>query len=212
MLLYLLKEQSKLPETLTEMNKCFILHTIYRSLRKSGLYSSSDINTAVYSLENLPRHVNRIVVQLSELAFVGIKSNQLVFSYSKVKDYCPEIDTSGHGLGLLQVVQHYAPTGPGETATCNFLHYTMQEFLATFYVTQSLPEQQESLIKETFWQTSYSHMWMMCVGISEDTSQIFINYLGENTSKLNLRKGYIPDKLRRLHLFQCLAEAKNSSA
>ena len=52
-LLYLFKVQIKLPETLTEMNESFILHTIYRSLTKNEL---TPVNV-VLSLKDLPKNV-----------------------------------------------------------------------------------------------------------------------------------------------------------
>ena len=42
-LLYLL-QQGSLPETLTEMNESFILHTIYRHLKRHGLTPSGPVD------------------------------------------------------------------------------------------------------------------------------------------------------------------------
>ena len=78
-LLYLVKFQSKLPETLTEMNELFILHTIYRSMTKNEL-TPADTVTAMDVIADLPDDILGIVNRLSKLAFKGLQGNQLVFS------------------------------------------------------------------------------------------------------------------------------------
>ena len=141
-LLFLFKNQSKLPETLTEMNELFILHTIYRSLKKDELIPDS-VDTTVDSIKDLPKDVLNIVKGLSNLAYLGLQNNQLVFSYQEIKALCPEIemDVAGafNGFGLLQVVQYFSKSGPGTTASFNFMHFTMQEFLAALHITNITP-------------------------------------------------------------------------
>ena len=166
-LLYLFKDQIKLPETLTEMNESFILHTIYRSLTKNKLTATARV-TAIESIKDLPKGVSGIVKGLSELAFMGLQNNRLVFTYREIKASCPEIekDIPGaiNGFGLLQVVQHFSKRGAGTTVSFNFLHFTMQEFLAAFHVSDSTIisyEQQISLMEKTFWKGIYCFMWMM---------------------------------------------------
>ena len=87
-LLYLFKQDS-LPETLTELNEYFIIHTIYRHLTKQGLEQ-----VKVTKLIYFPRHILDIIYQLSKLAFKGLQDSQLVFMYDEVKKVCPEVD--GH--------------------------------------------------------------------------------------------------------------------
>jgi len=214
-LLYLFKVQSILPETLTEMNESFILHTIYRSLKKHGVIRFGSVNTAVHNLEKLPNEIYNIIYKLSELAYGGMQNNKLVFSYDDITNYCPEIDDipgSINGFGLLQVVQHFSQKGPGETASFNFLHYTMQEFLAAFYLTKLYPKQQVALLKATFWEGRYNFMWMMYVGLNGVSSEAFTQFLYRTHSKegKSLRKHIETDKSKCLHLFQCFMEAKGT--
>ena len=213
-LLYLFKVQSKLPKTLTEMNESFILHTIFRSLSKQGAISSVCINTAFSDLKKLPKPVYDTVCQLSELAYGGMHNSQLVFTYDEIKNYCPEIeDIPGalNGFGLLQVVQHFALKGPGKTASFNFLHYTMQEFLAAFYVANLESRQQLALLKTTFWESKYNFMWMMYVGINRASSQSFTQFLYRTHSggKKSLAKHITTNKPKCLHLFQCFMESNS---
>ena len=213
-LLYLF-QQGSLPETLTEMNESFILHTIYRHLEKHGLTPSGPVD----KLAKVPQQVLDIVYNLSKLAFKGLQENKLVFTLDEIKQACPYIDeTVGaiNGFGLLQAVEHYPQKGAGTTTSFNFLHYTMQEFLAALHVSRLPSEQQSSLMENTFWDGHYNFMWMMFVGIVGVKSDIFVNFISKG--KVYKRKSgvRIADKIRNdkrklLHVFQCYTESKENT-
>ena len=217
-LLYLFKRESKLPETLTEMNNSFTIHTIYRSMTKNDL-TTPGVVTVVDSLKDLPKTVSNIVNKLSKLALVGLQNNQLVFTYAEIKANCPEIENNipgaFNGFGLLQVVQYLPNKGAGVTVSFNFLHFTMQEFLAAFHVSNSIPpKQQLRLMKETFWSNTYNFMWMMYIGINGINSHVFLQFLykahaGTDIKKLTLSDNIKTNDLKCLHLFQCFIEAKS---
>ena len=219
-LLYLFKVQSELPETLTEMNESFILHTIYRSLTKDELIPYARV-IAVDSIDKFPKNIVDIVKGLSKLTFLGLQNNRLVFTYDEVMINCPEVDSdmpgAFNGFGLLQVVEHFPKKGAGATVSFNFLHFTMQEFLAARHVsdiTVNSHEHQLSLMKKTFWNSKYNFMWMMYVGIKGTSSQTFMQFLyntepGSDMRKLKLSSSIESDKIKCLHLFQCLMEAKS---
>lgn len=213
-----------LPETLTEMNEFFVVHTIYRQLNKL----SSSVEHVINKLTDLPKKMYIFVQKLSKLAYYGLQYNQLVFSYDQIKKVCPEIDDMPgalNGFGLLQAVQHYIPRGAGRTTSLNFLHFTMQEYLASLHVSTLSTEQQLILMKTTFWERQFNFMWMMYVGIVGINSPAFVSFLNtygtalssditdsDNTCKDNLRLsvGILSDKRKRLHLFQCYMEAKSN--
>ena len=217
-LLYLFKIQSKLPETLTEMNKLFILHTIYRSLAKDELIADDEV---IDSIEYLPKSVTSIVKGLSKLAFMGLHNDQLVFSRDEIIENCPEIKNNipgaFNGFGLLQAIQHYPKQGlPGTTVSFNFLHFTMQEFLAAFHVSDVAVtpyEQQLLLMEKTFWNSMYNFMWMMYVGINGINSKMLMKFLykaqpGGDIKQLKLSNDVKSDKIKCLYLLQCFTEAK----
>ena len=215
-LLYLF-QQGSLPETLTEMNESFILHTIYRNLKKHGKTPSG----LVSKLTNVPKPVLDIVYNLSELAFKGLQENKLVFTFEEMEQVCPFIDeTVGaiNGFGLLQAIQHYPHKGAaaGTTTSHNFLHYTMQEYLAALHVSNLPSEQQSSLMKKTFWDGHYNFMWMMFVGIVGINSEVFVNFVSKgkvykHKSGIRIAENILSDKRKRLHVFQCYMEAKSST-
>ena len=214
-LLYLFQQGGKLPETLTEMNESFIIHTVYRHLQRHDLATLGIIN----KLSSLPKSVLNVIHEISQMAFTGLQENQLVFSLDEITKMCPDInDTPGaiNGFGLLQAVRHYPQEGAGETASFNFLHYTMQEFLAAFYVSTLSNEEQSSLMEETFWKENFNFMWMMYVGIVGTKSKLFIDFISKGNvfkkrSGIRVSNEIQKDKRKRLHVFQCYTEA-NSKA
>ena len=215
-LLYLF-QQGSLPETLTEMNESFILHTIYRNLDKDGVAPSGLIDR----LKDVPKLVLNIVYKLSELAFKGLQENKLVFTSDEIKQICPYIDETVYvgainGFGLLQAVEHYPHKGVGKTKSFNFLHYTMQEFLAALHVSTIPSEQQSSLMERTFWDGHYNFMWMMFVGIVGVKSDVFVNFISKG--KVYKRKSGVRiadtiqnNKRKCLHVFQCYLEGKENT-
>jgi len=222
-LLYLFRVDS-LPETLTEMNEHFIVHTIYRNLNRINLSNDH----LVKKITDLPETIFLFLQKLSKLAFIGLQRDQLVFSYDEITEVCPEIDeTPGafNGFGLLQAIQHYAQKGAGRTTSFNFLHHTLQEFLAAFYVSSLCNEQQLSLMDETFWDGRFKFMWMMHIGIVGIKSPAFSSFVStyvetsptpsnsiviDSEDPLSLSYYILKDKIKCLHLFQCYMEAKSS--
>ena len=144
-----------------------------------------------------------------------------MFTFDEIKQKCPSIDeTVGaiNGFGLLQAVKHYSFKGAGTTISFNFLHYTMQEYLAALHVSNLPSEQQSSLMKNTFWDGHYNFMWMMFVGIVGIKSDIFINFVSNKRGERYARKSGIKmaesilsNKRNRLHVFQCYMEAKSNA-
>ena len=208
-LLYLFQNDS-LPETLTEMNESFILHTIYRYLERN-----TSEPRQVNKLADLPKAIHNIIDKLSALAFEGLQKNQLVFTQAEIENLFP-VSKAVNRLGLLQVVEHYSYNrGAGTTTSFNFLHYTLQEFLAALHVSTLLSDQQLSLMKKTFWDGHYQFMWMMYVGIVGIESETFNNFISKgNKNKkggVKLLSNIIKDKRKLLHLFQCYSEAKSNA-
>ena len=212
-LLYLFQQGGRLPETLTEMNESFIIHTIYRYLKQHVEPSLG----VLCKLLDLPKPILDVICKLSQIAFNGLQENQLVFTLDEITKMCPDIKDKPevvNGFGLLQAVQHYPQEGAGETASFNFLHYTMQEFLAAFHVYTLSDEKQSSLMEKTFWEERFNFMWMMYVGIVGAKSRLFTDFISKGNvykkkSGLKVSHEIQNDKRKRLHVFQCYTEANS---
>jgi len=193
-LLYLFKE-GNMPETLTELNEQFIIHTIYRHLNKKN--NKSQIDKKFVHLKDFPDHILSTIGKLSDLAMSGLWQKKLIFTYDEVKKIYPEIDNdiAGdiNGFGLLQVVQHYAERGAGTTFSFNFLHLTMQEFLAAYHVS-TLPRETELCMAFNHFLSNY--VWIMYVGIVGIKSESFVQYQKNHCKDSSSHKN-------ELFAFQC---------
>ena len=214
-LLYLFY-QGNLPETLTEMNESFIIHTVYRHLEKT----KSPLTGCIHHIKDMPKNIIQILYKVSKLAFEGFQNNQLVFTYNELNDICPEVyevPVAANGFSLLQAVEHHARKGVGTTTSFNFLHLTMQEYLAAFYVSTLPEEQQLELLQETFWNDHFNFMWIMYVGTVGVKSGAFASFV----RRINIEQATVmgrntfttiqQSKKRRLRLFQCYMEARVDS-
>ena len=235
MVIFLLKNAS-LPETLTEINKLFILRTICRNLRqRDKLYKKLSLT----EFTDLPSEVYDIVLKLSKLAYDGVQESKLVFTLEEIKQVFPDTDVTQYvmnAFGLLQAVEHYNPLATEVTASFNFLHYSMQEYLAAFYISTLSDKDQYSIMvsvkplryalspaqhknteMSSFWHNQFVFMWLMYVGITCAKSYAFTLFLcnsgffattGKTSNKLINSLSIV----QILHLFQCFVEASNTKA
>ena len=207
-LLYLFQENS-LPKTLTEMNELFILHTVYHHLK-------SDLPGSIYKLKDLPGSIHGVIVKLAEMAYIGLKANKLVFTDEEVKNLCPEIIRvkdleAANGYGLLQAIQHRPckKGAVGVSTSYNFLHFTMQEFLAAYHISM-LPDRQQLQLLHEFWEDSLSFMWMMYVGLTGIDSRSFSQFV--TTQQQQTSYSNTENRKKGLHLFQCFLEANSAES
>ena len=122
------QQKYKLPATLTQLYEVFILHTLKHHAKKitqdptiiEKIQEASDI-------QNLPQSVQTQLDSLSEMAFSGIDKDQLVFNNEDLK-----ISTNVLSLGLLNAIETF--TISGSRKLFQFLHLTIQEFLAARHI------------------------------------------------------------------------------
>ena len=202
-LLYLFKKGT-MPETLTEMNEQFIIHTIYRNNTKK----CKQTKVCFKKIEGLPEEIRIVVDKLSQLAFKGLWDRQrLVFTYDEVTELCPEIDTipgAFNGYGLLQAVEHNTAKGAGTTVSFSFLHLTMQEFLAAYYVSTLHRDEKLNI---AFKRYLSDYVWIMYVGIVGLNCDSFIQF---QQSVSQESRCHDISQMKKLLIFQCYLEAKHT--
>jgi len=135
----------ELPKTQTEINSQFILLTITRYLKKKHQYFSS-----LSDLQSLPSPYKEQLKRLSQLAFVFLGKDKIVFSDDDVKTDCPQCVEKWQGLGLLKAVKYSNLNNDLCTNSYNFLHFSIQEFLAAYYITLLEAKKQISVLKNVF--------------------------------------------------------------
>ena len=203
----------KLPKTQTDMYKKFIEMTIVRFIQKSNINSTTIIN----DIANLPDPHNKVFKELAQLAYKSLKIDKIVFTLNEIEMVCPNMSTTSsnwNGLGLLKAVQYFEVGN--NCVTFHFLHFSIQEYMAAWYISTLPNSKQIKLLKKTFWLQRYYNTWIMYVGITCGSSFALKHFLSGNwfqfstkVFKTDISKKFVRKKIKCLHLFQCLVESNN---
>ena len=208
-LLYLYEHGITLPKNFTELYNYFICYTINQNLNRSGYCLEKPIT----ELAHLLGPVYKIIKQLSELSLEALNSNQLVFTLDKIKSVCPGIETvpeAINGFGLLQMVQHLDPQ---KTLTFNFVHFSIQEFLAAHYVAYHRPQEElQQLLLDKFWNNFYSNMFTMYIALTKGQQESFKFFLCGGNNAVTICELILDDQLKCLRLYRCFNEAEDFKA
>ena len=135
------KENGKLPTTLTQLYKNFILQTIRRYVKRTQFTEPDQIN----SLRHLPSPVISTPFQeMCEFAYLSLKENtpRMTFSLFQVQQSLNESVVKADYLGLMTTFTVY-----GEKSY-QFLHLSIQEFLAAWWI--AMYEKTEKVFNDHF--------------------------------------------------------------
>ena len=118
-----------IPKTMTQLYTALSQTLLIRYLQEHPVHGKTKWN--IHNFNDLPSDVYEHFLQLSEVAYCGITNDQkLVFSS---EDLPQSLET----LGFMQSVPELYVN---ESFSHNFLHLTIQEYLAAVYITQLSPE------------------------------------------------------------------------
>jgi len=200
-LLFLFKMGIPLPTDSSSLYHHFICISICRYLAKYG----HPLKNNIKQIADLPEPYSKIVKQLSKLALQALNNNQLVFTYEEIEAACPDVITTPeaiNGLGLLQAVQHFGLTG--KTMTFNFLHLTIQEYLAANYIITDLrPDEELRLLYEQFWSDLHANMFSIYVSLSKGQRSSLKKFLSGGDDKITISSKFLCDPLKCFRLFHC---------
>ena len=220
-LLYLYKIQSVLPENSTDMCKIFMCLAINQNLVKQ----ETKFNPKVMDFSKFPDPYGKFITQLSKWSLFALHNNQLTFSLDEIKAVCPEIAIiSGaiNGFGLMRTVKHF--TVFEVSKTFNFIHFSIQEFLAAHHILCHLSRSELlSLFEDKFWDPFYSNMFMLYVVLTKGQQLSFKDFLCDKHQKrtsfkddlydkkqdMIIAEDFLTDQIKSLHLFQCFSEAND---
>ena len=203
---------NKLPKTQTEMYKKFIEMTIVRFIKK---YEKSNI---IINIAELLDPYKTLFVELAKLAYKALETDKIVFTLPEIKEGCPNLtmtSSNWNGLGLLKAVQFFSVQMGNDQVTFHFLHFSIQEYMAAWYISKLPDGKQIKLLHKTFWEHRYYNTWIMYVGITGGSSLALRHFLSGNHSQLytklsktsKVSEKFLKHKMKCLHLFQCLVEA-----
>ena len=107
-------------------------------------------------------------------------------------------------------VQHFGLTG--KTMTLNFLHFTIQEFLAAHHVASLSPREELKILKEKFWSDIHSNMFAIYISLTKGQWASFKQFMKPSLSWGQWIKGlwtgeqvenrFLEDKAKCFHLFR----------
>ena len=172
-LLWLYKQEITLPNGSTELYNYFICNTIRHHLRKQKIIMHDNFR----DLNSLKQPYKKVTQQLSCLCYKALESNQLTFTHEEIKATCPQIDEIPGALncfGLLQAVPHF---GIKKTITLNFVHFSVQEFLAAYHITCLTHHKEFWALKENFMSKFYANTFTIYVGMTKGQRPAFKQYL-----------------------------------
>ena len=209
-LLYLYKLGIPLPTNATELYRHFICSTISRHLSKFG----KPLKHNITDLTNLPDPYNTIIQQLSKLSLEALNSNKLVFTLEEITAACPDIAAipgAINGFGLLQAVQHFGLYA--KTMTLNFIHFTIQEFLAAHYISHLPPNKELKVIEANFWNNIHFNMFSIYISLTKGQRSAFKKFLSGGFFRKLLSGGsaispkFLKDQLKCFQLYKCFYES-----
>ena len=207
-LLFLFKQELALPSNSTDLYSLFICLTICRHLTKSGISLQEEITT----LDSLPPPYSSTISQFSKLAFDALGRNQLVFTLSDIKEECPEIGKDVNAFGLLQAVEHIGITC--KSLSFNFIHLSVQEFLAAYYVACLSEDKELSILEENFWNKTFSNTFAFYVAMTKGQRPAFKRFFAGSKSSasgstLSIDRNILDDRFKCINLFRCFSEVKD---
>ena len=217
-LLYLYKLGIPLPSNSTELYHHFICSTITRHFSGKSDKFGKPLTGDIIDLTNLPEPYNRIIEQLSKLSLEALNNNKLIFTLDEITAACPDIAATSetiNGFGLLQAVQHFGLYA--KTMTLNFLHFTIQEYLAAFYISRLPPNKELKVIEANFWSDIHFNMFSIYISLTKGQRSSFKKFLSGGFFRKLFSGGraisskFLNDQLKCLRLYHCFKEANNQT-
>ena len=178
-------ENKKLPSTITELYRLFLVMILQREDKKSvcsgASLTAANCGSLKKMLPGIPINAIGTVFLLCRLSFCGFfdwytdksekysyggekkwKDPKIIFTMADLAQCGIEVTSEFDGFGLLKATHlHEVPT---DTSSYNFSHLTIQEFLASLYITLLPQQEQISLMNDHF--RSYPNVFIFLCGLT----------------------------------------------
>ena len=212
--------QKKLPATLTELYRLFIVMILQREVVKGcsvkKLIVGDHVEKALCKmLAGISKEAVGILYLLSKLAYHAFfksysereeedrwgkverfKDPKIIFTESDLTESGIKVTSEFNGFGLLKVTLTYQLLS--DTATYNFFHLTIQEFLCSLYMSTLSQQEQLNLLTEHF--SDYPNVLMFLCGLTGLASNEMFKFVCSklSSSKFDGLKGdsYVVTALR----------------
>ena len=132
----------------------------------------------------------------------------VLFTLDEITAACPDIAAipgAINGFGLLQAVQNFGLYA--KTMTLNFIHFTMQEFLAAHYISHLPPNEELKVIEANFWNDLHFNMFSIYISLTKGQRSAFKQFLSGGNEVITIADIFLRDQLKCLILYRCFNEA-----
>ena len=228
-LVWFCKRGFPLPDSSTSLYERFVYYTILHHLaREKGNNATKKFSDENHDLDTIPEPYHGVLIKLSKLCRKALKKNDLVFSLEDIKKACPKIEDPEliDAFGLLQVVEHYSDDQV-YTKTFNFIHFSVQEFLAAYHLTRLNRSKELKCLKKYFFHENFGNTFSMYMGLTGGKSSAFKTFLAsygqgaitrfKNRIMLQdktkpIASIFFEDDRKSLKLYQCFHEANEEQS
>ena len=182
-------QNKKLPSTITELYRLFLVMALQREVEKDNKnivcpkvsLTAANSESLKKMLPGIPTNAIGTIFLLCRLSFRAFfywytdkteknwlgekkwKDPKIIFTMADLTQCGIEVTSEFDGFSLLKVTHlHEVPT---DTSSYNFSHLTIQEFLASLYITLLPQQEQISLINDHF--DSYPNVFIFLCGLTK---------------------------------------------
>ena len=146
-------DRHTLPTTLYGIFSSLVLNCIKRHLKLRTPYE----DVSIESLDHLPEFAKQPFLVLCQLAYEGVMEDKIIFT---------SLPADVNTLSLLQGVESFI--GREKAVSYNFIHLSIQELLAAWYIATQLPaSEQVSKFNELFNKSRFSAVFRFYAAITK---------------------------------------------
>ena len=209
--LSLVKYKEELPKTQTELTERTIRLTIAKNIikKKKGVATKR-----IPDLKD--EEIDITIKSIANFAYTMLEKQKLMFSETEARIHDDK-------YGLLRAVELYDINKGKKSKVYSFVHFSVQEYLAAFYLSTRYDITQTFALKYKFWDGKYFGVWRMYTGITKGDNFSLQTFLsGEsyllaslrdffNLKRPGIHKSFMNNKVKLLQLFQIFQEAPESN-
>lgn len=173
--------RNSLPNTLTALYDLYVHSAKVRYVQNQ--YADPEAALGLENEAQFSPKVKELLSSLCVVAFSGLqrKFNMFVFKESEIKEFNPLLAEGANTLGLMTAYKYFTPTAMAKSF--QFIHGTIQEFLASKAICMSSVLQQEEFVLRYINSTKFRMVLIFYAGqassnLLESILQVPITYEG----------------------------------
>ena len=192
-----------LPSTYHNLFQLLVYHCILHHIERSGLNVTLGQHQHP-SFDNFPEEIKEPFKQVCKLAYIATKKNMITFSSATLSEF--GVTEPLNHLGLMQSVKNLLIHS--ERTLHHFLHLSLQELLAAYYIYEMTLDDQVKVFKELRSNPRFSAVFGFYAGFTKLQSKEIRDVVAEIVQK-ERQKSDSEDKTLLVSLMNWLYEAQD---